>query len=111
MRRRSAVTSTVITSWPSISTWPLLGSASRLTIFRLVVLPQPLGPTRTQMSPAGTSSDRATTAPLGPYLLLTWRDSTLGLGQARPLPPRAGAPQALPPRAPRPPTLGPRGAA
>src|SRR2546427_8200283 len=68
----------VMMSTPSISTWPVLGSTSRLTIFRLVVLPQPLGPTRTQMSPAGTTSDRSTTAPwLGPYCLLTWRNSTV----------------------------------
>src|ERR1700694_1505033 len=61
-----------------MSTCPLLGSTSRLTIFRLVVLPHPLGPTRTQMSPAGTRSDRSTTAPwLGPYCLLTWRNSTV----------------------------------
>src|SRR5438309_12120308 len=64
-------------SCPSISTWPLLGSTRRLTILRLVVLPQPLGPTSTQMSPAGTVSDRSTTAPRGPYCLLTWRNSTV----------------------------------
>src|SRR6266487_7021384 len=71
-----------MTSSPSIRTWPLLGSTSRLTIFKLVVLPQPLGPTRTQMSPAGTSSDRSTTAPWGPYFLLTWRNSTVALVMA-----------------------------
>src|SRR5712692_1780562 len=86
MRRRSAVTSIVMMSTPSISTWPLLGSTSRLTIFRLVVLPQPLGPTRTQMSPAGTSSDRSTTAPCGPYCLLTWRNSTVALVTLEALP-------------------------
>ena len=42
---------------------PLVGSMSRLTILRLVVLPQPDGPTRTQILPAGTVSDRSLTAP------------------------------------------------
>src|ERR671928_23723 len=63
MRRRSSVTSTLMTSSPSISTWPLVGSTRRLTIFRLVVLPQPLGPTSTQISPGGTISERSLTAP------------------------------------------------
>ena len=34
----------------------------RLTIRIAVVLPQPDGPTSTQISPAGTSSDRSRTA-------------------------------------------------
>ena len=36
---------------------------SRLTILSDVVLPQPDGPTRTQILPAGTCSDRSLTAP------------------------------------------------
>ena len=40
---------------------------SRLTIFRLVVLPQPDGPTNTQMEPAGMVIDRSLTAP-GPVV-------------------------------------------
>ena len=36
---------------------------SRLTILSDVVLPQPDGPTRTQILPAGTASDRSLTAP------------------------------------------------
>ena len=43
--------------------FPLVGSMSRLTIFRLVVLPQPDGPTRQQIFPAGTIRDRSFTAP------------------------------------------------
>ncbi len=43
------------TSSPPMVMRPLVGSISRLTIFMLVVLPQPDGPTRTQISPAGTS--------------------------------------------------------
>ena len=42
---------------------PLVGSISRLTIFSEVVLPQPDGPTRTQILPAGIVSDRSFTAP------------------------------------------------
>src|SRR3981081_1300332 len=76
----------VMMSTPSISTWPLLGSTRRLTIFKLVVLPQPLGPTRTQISPAGTSSDRSTTAPCGPYCLLTCLNSTVALVTLESLP-------------------------
>ena len=36
---------------------------SRLTILSDVVLPQPDGPTRQQILPAGTTSDRSLTAP------------------------------------------------
>jgi hypothetical protein len=42
---------------------PLVGSMSRLTIFSDVVLPQPEGPTKTQILPAGTVRDRSLTAP------------------------------------------------
>ena len=38
---------------------PSVMSTSRLTIFIAVVLPLPDGPTSTQISPAGTSSDRS----------------------------------------------------
>ncbi len=41
----------------------------RLTIFRLVVLPQPDGPTSTQMRPAGTVSERFSTAPPAPSFM------------------------------------------
>ena len=42
-----------MTSWPSMVIRPPVGSMRRLTIFIDVVLPQPDGPTRTQISPAG----------------------------------------------------------
>ena len=42
---------------------PAVGSMSRLTILSDVVLPQPDGPTRTQILPAGIVSDRSLTAP------------------------------------------------
>src|SRR4051812_39995321 len=51
---------------------PLVGSISRLIIFMVVVLPQPDGPTSTQISPSATSRSRWSTAtwPL-PYRLVT----------------------------------------
>ena len=41
---------------------PSVIATVRLTIRIAVVLPQPEGPTSTQMSPAGTSSERSRTA-------------------------------------------------
>ena len=70
MPRRSAVTSRVAMSTPSIRIRPDVGSMSRLTILRLVVLPQPDGPTSTQILPAGTVSERSLTAPGVPPCLL-----------------------------------------
>ena len=52
---------TSVTSSPSSTIRPLVGSISRLTIFMVVVLPQPDGPTSTHSSPAGTSRLRAST--------------------------------------------------
>ena len=53
----------VAMSRPSIRIRPDVGSISRLTILRLVVLPQPDGPTSTQILPAGTEKLRSLTAP------------------------------------------------
>ena len=47
MRRRSSCAGTVVTSSPATVIRPDVGSTSRLIIFRVVVLPQPDGPTRT----------------------------------------------------------------
>src|SRR6266699_6473086 len=41
---------------------PLVGSMSRFTIFKVVVFPQPEGPTRTLISPSGTSRLSSVTA-------------------------------------------------
>ena len=62
MRRRSSTAGSDMTSSPSIVMRPEVGSIRRLIIFIVVVLPQPDGPTRTQISPAGISSDRLPTA-------------------------------------------------
>ena len=51
-----------MTSCPSIVIRPPVGSIRRFTIFMDVVLPQPDGPTRTQISPAGIVSVRSVTA-------------------------------------------------
>src|SRR3954462_13714381 len=83
MPRRSSVVSRVAPSTPSSRIRPDVGSMSRLTILSDVVLPQPDGPTRTQIFPAGTSSDRSLTAPGAPalvdrasYTFVTWSNST-----------------------------------
>ncbi len=44
---------------------PDVGSMIRLTIFMVVVLPHPEGPTRMTISPSGTSSVRLSTAGFG----------------------------------------------
>ena len=69
MPRRSSVTLRVDASTPSNRMRPDVGSISRLTILSDVVLPQPEGPTRTQILPAGTVSDRSLTAPGVPALV------------------------------------------
>src|SRR4051794_25676762 len=58
---------------------PSLISIMRLTIRMAVVLPQPDGPTSTQISPAGTSSERSSTAGFGApgYCFVTDRNSML----------------------------------
>ena len=62
IRRRSSVSSSERTLRPSIVMSPSSKSIRRLTIFMAVVLPAPDGPTSTQMSPAGTASERFETA-------------------------------------------------
>src|SRR5438094_3192556 len=90
MDRRSSVTSRVAASTPSMMICPPDGSMSRLTILSVVVLPQPDGPTRTQILPAGTVSDRSLTAPgvpLAPrsYRFVTLRNSIVAAVDPRPV--------------------------
>ena len=63
----------VVTSSPSITIRPWLGSIRRLIIFSVVVLPQPDGPTNITVEPAGISRVRWSTAGLArePYCLVT----------------------------------------
>src|SRR4051794_28631602 len=58
---------------------PSVTSIIRLTIRIAVVLPQPDGPTSTQISPAGTSSERPSTAgSVWPgYRFVTFRSSSV----------------------------------
>src|SRR3954451_6935739 len=68
---------------------PDVGSMRRLSIFNVVVLPQPDGPTSTHTSPSGISSESSRTAtwPLGYCLLIASRRITaseVGAGCARP---------------------------
>ena len=62
MPRRSRAGFCSLMSLPSIVIRPSLGSTRRLVIRSVVVLPQPLGPTRTTVLPAGTSRSKASTA-------------------------------------------------
>ena len=62
MPRRSSAGGTVAVSRSSSQMRPLVGSIIRLIIRRLVVLPQPDGPTRTVIWPDGASRSRWSTA-------------------------------------------------
>src|SRR5690606_1146255 len=62
MDRRSAVTGRRWMSWPSRRMVPSVGSTIRLIMRRVVVLPQPEGPTRTVIERSGISSDSRSTA-------------------------------------------------
>src|SRR5438034_4246544 len=74
MPRRSSIVSRLRTLRPPIVMSPSEMSISRLTIFIAVVLPPPEGPTSTQISPAGTTSERSSTAGAARpgYRLVTW---------------------------------------
>src|SRR5450755_1271037 len=72
MPRRSSVGEVVEWSRSSIQIRPLVGSIMRLIMRRLVVLPQPEGPTKTVILPDGAVRLRSSTAivPSG-YCLVT----------------------------------------
>src|SRR5213592_2811794 len=57
MRRRSTVGSTASAGSPAIRTAPPVGLRRRVTSFNVVVLPAPLRPSRTSVSPAPTEND------------------------------------------------------
>src|SRR5688500_11551609 len=65
---------------PSMRISPSVISIRRLTIRMVVVLPQPLGPTKTQISPSNTSKERSVTTGLSEpgYVLLTCLNSIIG---------------------------------
>ena len=62
MPRRSSATSIEAVSRPSTEIVPDVGVIMRLTMRKVVVLPQPEGPTRTVIWPVGASSVRLSTA-------------------------------------------------
>ena len=62
MRRRSWSAFVVVTSSPSRTMRPLVGSMSLLINLSVVDLPQPEGPTRITISPTGTSIVSSSTA-------------------------------------------------
>ena len=94
-----------VTSSPSRKMRPDVGSISRLIILSVVVLPQPDGPTSTQISPAGISSESSCTATCRSGYCLPHRveadhgvvrlgdraDGTRGVTSRRPCSPRTSA--------------------
>src|SRR6185295_350252 len=64
MRRRSAVSGVAVTGSPAIITTPPAGTSSRFTSFNVVVLPAPLRPSRTSVSPAPTENEIPSTRSL-----------------------------------------------
>ena len=62
MPRRSSAAGRARTLTPSIRMSPSLSSIMRFTSLSAVVLPQPDGPTSTQISPAGTVSEKSPSA-------------------------------------------------
>src|SRR5437773_1273785 len=57
MRRRKRVDSSAAARCPATSTSPAVGSSSRLMSFSVVVLPDPLRPSKTRVSPRPTVKD------------------------------------------------------
>ena len=66
MRRRSFTGLMWVTSSPSSSMRPVVGSISRLIIFSVVDFPHPDGPTKVTSSPRGTSRSSSRTATVPP---------------------------------------------
>jgi len=64
--RRSEPRSTERTSAPSTSTEPVLASYRRAIRATRLVLPDPVGPTRATVRPAGTSSSTSSSAGAAP---------------------------------------------
>src|ERR1700688_2814913 len=61
---------------------PALGASKPAIMLRIVVLPQPLGPSRVRSSPRRIARSSAWTATTGPKLLLTRRSSTAGAARS-----------------------------
>src|SRR4051794_37430747 len=77
MPRRSRTGSALVTSSPPTKMRPDVGSTNRLTIRIEVVLPHPDGPTKTAISPGGTSSESSSTATVPSGYRLATRSSRI----------------------------------
>src|SRR3954453_6440809 len=77
MPRRSRTGSALVTSSPPPKMRPDVGSPNRLTIRIVVVLPHPDGPTKTAISPGGTSSESSSTATVPSGYRLATRSSRI----------------------------------
>src|ERR1044072_2948948 len=75
MLRRRCIASHSIVDLPSTRTSPAVGSSKRLMSLSVVVLPDPLRPSKTSVSPRATSKLRSQTRRLSPMLRLTLRNS------------------------------------
>src|SRR5437588_6229915 len=65
-----------VTSAPEISTLPVDGSSNPAMIFRIVVLPEPLGPSSVTRAPSATENEVGSTAVTIPNSLDTWSTTT-----------------------------------
>src|SRR6478672_818936 len=70
---------TSLTTRSPIRSVPSLISSRPAIIRRLVVLPQPEGPTRTMNSPSAMARFRSSTASTSPYFLVTWSKVTVAM--------------------------------
>ena len=87
MRRRNATSSLRsmrLTSWPSNRISPAVGRSSRRMQRPVVVLPQPLSPTRPSVSPRLMSKSTPSTAFTSPILRVSTMPSEIGKCMARP---------------------------
>ena len=66
-------------SWPSIRTWPSLGTSRPASMRSNVVLPQPDGPSSAKNSPGAMSRLTLSTATVEPHRLVMLRKLIIGL--------------------------------
>src|SRR4026208_1865136 len=75
---------TSFTTRSPILSVPSLISSSPAIIRRLVVLPQPDGPTSTMNSPSAISRLKSSTAVTSPYFLVMWSNVTVAMSEPPP---------------------------
>src|SRR5882672_1051093 len=74
-----------VTSTPSIATWPASGVSRPAINLNVVVLPAPLGPSRTKNSPSAICRSRLSTARTAPKRLPSARNVRLAMAQRLPM--------------------------